>query len=144
MCRWNFKEISYTQITEYVEAKDYLFQAVNMCQSCYTQDHPALACTLFNLGVAYASTGEYETAVQHYKKAIKIQEEKLPSGNLCVIDIHNQIAAAYVKLKKFIEAQQHLKKCESIYENNNRSRKDPDFVRIMQNLKSVNKAVKRR
>ncbi len=76
-----------------------------------------------NLGEANANTREYEIAVEYYKKEIDIQEQKLPRTNLCVIDIYNRIGDAYVKLNKFIEAQQHLTKSKNIYENNNSSKK---------------------
>jgi tetratricopeptide (TPR) repeat protein len=136
--------VLYTQIAEYDKAKDYLTQAINMCEKCYPPSHLAVARTLFNLGEVYANKGEYDTAVQYYKRAIEIQEEKLPPINLCKVDTHNRIAAAYVKLNKVIEAQQHLMKSKNFYEDSEYSIKNPDFAQVMKNLRSVNKAVKRR
>jgi tetratricopeptide (TPR) repeat protein len=48
-----------------------------MYMKCYPPTHLVLARSLFNLGEADANIGQYETAVQHYKRAI---------------DIHNSVA----------------------------------------------------
>ncbi|CAF1403186.1 unnamed protein product [Adineta ricciae] len=135
--------VLHTQTQQYDKAKDYLNQALNMCKKYDEIPHLATARTKYNAGVLHATIGEYSVAIMFYKSAIDIQEQKLPSTNLHVIEIHNAIADVYMREGKFIEAQQHLMKAKSRYESNHCTKSNPDYTRIEKNLKKISKLIKR-
>ena len=74
------------------------------------ENHPSLATTYSNLGVAFLSLGKYEKVEEMFKKAKKIRKISLPYD-------HPDLIQAYKNLKDFYNFRSNPEKYQK-YEKN--------------------------
>ena len=73
----------------------------------------------FNKADGYALNGQYDKAIEHYKKALEINIKELGENDPSVAGIYNSLGLAYYSKGERENADACFQKAKSIDEHNN-------------------------
>ena len=78
-------------------------------------DHPDVARSYNNLGLAYSDKGEYDRAIEYYEKCLEIELDKLGHDHPSVARSYNNLGLAYDNKGEYGRAIEYYEKSLKIY-----------------------------
>ncbi|MDF3047571.1 MAG: hypothetical protein K0R73_689 [Candidatus Midichloriaceae bacterium] len=90
--------------------KDALDRFAKILKEPDMNDHSNVAASLDNIGITYERLGEYQEALQHHQKSLKMRKRIHKDDSHDFTDSLNNIGNAYAKLKKYEKALKCHKK----------------------------------
>ncbi|CAF0902157.1 unnamed protein product, partial [Didymodactylos carnosus] len=88
---YNCFGVLYRLQENYVEAKEYFQNALNMCKKYFVQDHPLKARILHNMGDMYTEMEDFDKAIDHYVQAYKMREATLPPDDISTASTYHNL-----------------------------------------------------
>ena len=108
---------SQTARGEYARACDNFRIALQRKKLILPSDHPSIASTFVELGVANEHMGQFNQALNHFTEALRIREKTLPERHLDIGECFRNIARIYDRLQQPQLAGKYRKLAEDIEMN---------------------------
>ncbi len=91
-------------------------RALEIYKRIYNPERPCfqIAACYLSLGSAYLNSGQYSLAIDHYQKALNIEENLLPTLHPAFAYCHNKLALTYFRMNDMDSAVTHFEKALDI------------------------------
>ncbi len=99
---------------KYTEAIAYYRKSLKIKQKTLPENHPSLATSYGNIGLAYDNMGEYSKALSYYEKALEILQKTLPANHPNLATSYNNIGLVYDNMGEYSKALSYYEKALEI------------------------------
>ncbi|CAF4527924.1 unnamed protein product [Rotaria socialis] len=106
----------YEKIGDYSKALDFGEKALKISEKHLPSNHPKLATSYNNIGLAYDGMGNYLKAIEFYERALEIDEKTLPSNHPDLATSYNTIGQVYNNMGDYSKAFVFVEKALSIFQ----------------------------
>ncbi|CAF1039201.1 unnamed protein product [Didymodactylos carnosus] len=110
------------------------FKSLGIKQKLYPDgNHLDIAISYFNIGSVYYSIGDYDKAVDYYKKSLQIKRRILSRNNVKLATSYLAIGLSHEKAGRFTLAVNNYEKAEAIYRLHNH----PDMTKVRYRIQTI-------
>ena len=95
---------------KYDEALEYSRKSLEIMKQSLPADHPTLATSYNNIGMAYEKMGEYSQALQYLQKSLEIMKKSLSADHPDLAASYNNIGLIYDSMNDYSQALQYHQK----------------------------------
>jgi tetratricopeptide (TPR) repeat protein len=135
MCRNNIA-ITLANQQQYEQAFQSFQQSLTIREKFLLENHPDLCISLANMGALYSSINQFDLALEHYQRALKIFSHN--SSLLYKAIVYQNMGEVFINKNQLNEALNYYQQAATIFRQIRPSYNHPTLIYIEQILNQLN------